>query len=163
MVSRKTFRDWKPNEFVHQPVTPAEVLPEDATLTGVRWSVVSDGGWASIDENGLLTGDTSGMVTVIVSAKDDSGEKDMMDIHVSWPEGISEYSVKTLQVYPNPAVNELNVVLLQENSRVSIFNSMGQKIDEVLVTGTEHMFDVSSYASGIYYVKSGNSVAKFIK
>ena len=29
MESRKTFRDWKPNEYVHQPVTPAEVLPED--------------------------------------------------------------------------------------------------------------------------------------
>ena len=29
MESRKTFRDWKPNDYVHQPVTPAEVLPED--------------------------------------------------------------------------------------------------------------------------------------
>jgi transposase len=29
MESRKTFRDWKPNEYVHQPVTPTEVLPED--------------------------------------------------------------------------------------------------------------------------------------
>ena len=29
MESRKTFRDWKPNEYVHRPVTPTEVLPED--------------------------------------------------------------------------------------------------------------------------------------
>jgi len=29
MDSRKTFRDWKPNEYVDQPVTPTEVLPED--------------------------------------------------------------------------------------------------------------------------------------
>jgi transposase len=29
MESRKTFRDWKPNEYVHRAVTPTEVLPED--------------------------------------------------------------------------------------------------------------------------------------
>jgi transposase len=29
MESRKMFRDWKPNEYVHRPVTPTEVLPED--------------------------------------------------------------------------------------------------------------------------------------
>jgi transposase len=29
MESRKTFRSWKPHEYAHQPVTPAEVLPED--------------------------------------------------------------------------------------------------------------------------------------
>ena len=29
MEPRKTFRQWSPNEYVHQPVTPAEMLPED--------------------------------------------------------------------------------------------------------------------------------------
>jgi len=29
METRKTFRDWKPNEYVHESVTPAELLPED--------------------------------------------------------------------------------------------------------------------------------------
>lgn len=29
MESRKLFRDWKPNEYVQQPITPAEILPED--------------------------------------------------------------------------------------------------------------------------------------
>jgi transposase len=29
MEPRKTFRPWSPNQYVHQPVTPAEILPED--------------------------------------------------------------------------------------------------------------------------------------
>jgi transposase len=29
MEPRKTFRPWTPNEYAHQPVTPASVLPED--------------------------------------------------------------------------------------------------------------------------------------
>ena len=29
MELRKTFRPWNPNQYVHQPVSPAEVLPED--------------------------------------------------------------------------------------------------------------------------------------
>ena len=29
MESRKTFRDWKPNEYAHDPVIPAVVLPEN--------------------------------------------------------------------------------------------------------------------------------------
>jgi len=29
MEPRKTFRPWSPNEYVHQPVTPAEIVPEN--------------------------------------------------------------------------------------------------------------------------------------
>jgi hypothetical protein len=29
MEAQKKFREWKPEEYVDRPVTPAEVLPED--------------------------------------------------------------------------------------------------------------------------------------
>ncbi len=76
---------------------------------------------------------------------------------------ISQNKLNTLKVYPNPAVNELNVVLTSENSTVTVYNSLGMIVDEVTVTGNTHKFDVSSYASGIYFVKTVDSVAKFIK
>jgi len=141
----------------------AEVLPEDADYTGVRWSVEPGTGWASIDENGLLTGDTAGTVTVVASAKDDSQQMGTLDITVSWPEGIEQQKVSALKLYPNPAVNQLNVELPTLNATVSIYNSVGQKMEEVNVTGTKHSFDISSYAKGIYFVRTGDSVAKFIK
>ena len=66
-------------------------------------------------------------------------------------------------VYPNPADQELNIVLRTENSMVLIYNSVGVKMDEVLVSGTEHNFDISSYPAGIYFVRTDNAVSKFIK
>ncbi|MCK4748889.1 MAG: Ig-like domain-containing protein, partial [Bacteroidales bacterium] len=38
----------------------AEVLPLEADYPAVKWSVVNGPGWASIDENGLLTPDSAG-------------------------------------------------------------------------------------------------------
>ncbi len=140
----------------------AEVLPADALLTGVRWSVVNGTGEATIDASGVLTGVTAGVVTVVASAKDDSGVTGVKDVTVGVT-GISQKSVNTLKVYPNPAVNELNVVLNAENSTVSIYNGVGQKMDEAVVFGSEYKFDISSYAAGIYFVKTGTSIAKFIK
>ena len=141
----------------------ATVTPEDATLTEVRWSVEPVTGFATIDESGLLTGDSVGRVNVIASAKDDSEVWNMKEVTVTWPEGIESHGVNTLKLYPNPAVNELTVVLGTWNGRVSIYNSTGQKIEEVVVDGIEHRFDVSGYADGVYFVKSGNAVTKFVK
>ncbi len=119
-------------------------------------------GWASIDAAGLLTADSAGVVTVVAMAKDDSGVTEVMDVTIGGT-GISQQSVTTLKVYPNPAVNELNVVLTSENSTVSIYNSVGQKMDQVLVSGSEYKFDISNYTAGIYFVKAGTSIAKFVK
>ena len=139
------------------------VTPAEATLTDVKWSVVNGTGEATIDETGMLTGVAAGIVTVVATAKDDSGVTGVMDVTVGGGVGIDQQRVEALRVYPNPAVNELNVVLGSENTRVSIYNGVGQRIEELVVSGTEHKFDISSYAAGIYFVKTGTSVAKFVK
>ena len=110
----------------------------------------------------MLTGDTAGIVTVVATAMDDSGVTGVMDVTVGTV-GISQQSVETLKVYPNPAVNELNVVLNSENTSVSIYNAVGQRMEQVVVSGSEYKFDISSYAAGIYFVKTGTSIAKFVK
>jgi hypothetical protein len=141
----------------------AAVSPGNATLTDVRWSVVNGTGEATIDASGMLTGVAAGVVTVVASAKDDSGVTGVMDVTVGSSVGIAPRSVETLRVYPNPAVNELNVVLNAENTSVSIYNAVGQRMEQVVVSGTEYKFDISSYAAGIYFVKTGTSIAKFVK
>lgn len=72
-------------------------------------------------------------------------------------------SLETFKVYPNPAVNKLHVEFTKANQRVAIYNSVGVKMDEAMVTGTHHMFDVSRYAKGMYIVRSENGVMKFVK
>ncbi|MFH0756583.1 MAG: Ig-like domain-containing protein [Bacteroidota bacterium] len=141
----------------------AEVLPASADYQAVKWSVVSGTGTASISPEGLLSGESGGTVTVVASAVDDSHVKGEKVIIVNWPAGVRQNSVKTLMVYPNPAVSELNVVLTRENSTVTIYNSVGMKMDEVVVKGTEHKFDISQYAAGIYFVRTDNAVSRFVK
>ncbi len=140
-----------------------DVSPAEATLTGVRWMVEPGSGYATIDENGLLTADTAGSVTVKAMAKDDSGVMGIHQVEITWPLGMSQSKVSTIDLYPNPADHELNVLLTTENSRVTIYNSVGMKMDEVVVRGTEHRFDISRYAAGIYFVRTENAVSKFVK
>jgi hypothetical protein len=141
----------------------AEVLPEEADYRSVKWSVVNGTGGASIDANGLLTPESVGGVTVIASAVDDSEVKGELEVTIGWPAGISRAETNSLKVYPNPAASELNIVLARENCTVSIYNSVGMKMEEVLVRGTEHKFDISGFAPGIYYIRSDNAVTKFVK
>ncbi len=140
----------------------AVAAPSNATLTEVRWSVVNGTGEATVDETGLVTGVADGIVTVVATAKDDSGVTGVMDVTVGVV-GISQQSVETLRLYPNPAVNELNVVLTSENTSVSIYNAVGQRMEQLVVSGTEYKFDISSYAAGIYFVKTETAIAKFVK
>ena len=72
-------------------------------------------------------------------------------------------SLETLLVYPNPANDKLHVNLTSANSRVIIYNSVGMIMEEAEVVGNHHIFDVSRYTPGMYFVKANNSVAKFLK
>ncbi len=141
----------------------AAVLPADALYTTVRWSVVNGTGKATIDAAGLLTAEKNGTVSVVATAKDDSGIKGMMEITLSGQVGVAQNSIKAVKVYPNPAVNELTVVLTANNAKVAIYNSVGKKMEEVIVNGTQHKFDVSRYAKGLYFVKANDTVVKFMK
>ena len=69
----------------------------------------------------------------------------------------------TFEIYPNPADTKLHISLNTENTIVAIYNSVGVKMEEVLVPGTHHIFDVSRYTKGLYFVKANNSVMKFVK
>lgn len=72
-------------------------------------------------------------------------------------------AMESFRVYPNPASSYLNVELSTINSRVAIYNSVGVKMDEAVVSGNRHSFDVSRYAKGLYFVKANGAVIKFIK
>jgi hypothetical protein len=141
----------------------AAVLPADADYQDVIWSVMPGTGDASITEDGLLTGDSTGTVMVIATASDDSNVKGTYDVAVGYGVGVPQIRTQTLKLYPNPAVDAINVVLSIENNTVTIYSSVGKLMEKVLVTGTEYKFDISNYAPGIYFVKTGNEIGKFVK
>jgi hypothetical protein len=140
----------------------AVVTPGDATLTDVRWMVEAGTGGASVDETGLVTPDSVGTVMVKAMAKDDSKVYGMYELEITFGVGVEDKSVSTLKVYPNPAVDVLNVVS-EPNSTVAIYNSVGAKMDEAFVSTSEHRFNISSYPAGVYFVRNGKAIAKFVK
>ena len=58
----------------------------------------------------------------------------------------------------------LTVDRLPENAKVTIFDSVGRMVKEVVTTQDRADFNVSSYARGVYFVRVNNEpVLKFVK
>lgn len=80
------------------------------------------------------------------------------------------------KVYPNPAINEISVLVSKESihgaNSINIYNNQGLLVLSEDVDSNpgvlRHTFDISNLASGIYYVKimseeGGNTAIPFIK
>lgn len=78
----------------------------------------------------------------------------------------NSFSESAVRLYPNPidGSNMLTIDRLPADARITIFDSLGRKVTEVVATKDRADFNVSSYARGVYFVKVNNdSVMKFIK
>jgi endo-1,4-beta-xylanase len=84
----------------------AVVLPENATHPYYTWSLTPDG-LAEIDTSGLLIAIAKGKVTVIATAKDESGVTGTLDITIIEKATITldNLDYEKILVYPNPSVN----------------------------------------------------------
>lgn len=79
--------------------------------------------------------------------------------------GINELVLPTrLIVYPNPTKDVLNIKLLTfEMQTAYIYNSQGEEIDSFYMQNIEHKLDISNYKIGIYLIRIGSEVVKFLK
>lgn len=73
---------------------------------------------------------------------------------------IDEFNFSNINVYPNPATNEINLSW-NENESVSIkvYNALGKIMyfNTTINLANKPKIDVSNYASGIYFVKINNT------
>ena len=76
-------------------------------------------------------------------------------------DGVDETVAENIALYPNPAGNSLKID--RENlGNVVIFNALGQKIDEFEADNNELNINTSNYQNGIYVVKIGDKMQKFV-
>jgi hypothetical protein len=70
-----------------------------------------------------------------------------------------------IKLYPNPVQTELTISKIAvANSKVSVYNALGQKLMEKTANGTQAKFDVANLLKGMYFVRfSDGSSQKFIK
>lgn len=66
-----------------------------------------------------------------------------------------------ISVYPNPTNNVLHVELTQPEA-IEVYNMLGALLARYEASQT-HSIDVADYAQGVYLVKAGNSIKRFVK
>ena len=122
--------------------------------------------------------------TLIVAAQVDyapgtfvqSDEDDAFDNHYtgftfdindlfSWYDGMPENGSNNqnvhMDIYPNPAVDRLNVTLSQ-NAEIVIYNIMGQQVMSMEGHAGANSINIDNLTSGIYFVNAGSDTQKFI-
>ena len=87
-----------------------------------------------------------------------------IDICVVVPTGINDIKQAEIKVYPSPAEKYIYVDSDSWNkSDIIITNILGQVVKDISFEGTRTSIDVADLKSGIYFVKSGDSVVIFVK
>ena len=78
----------------------------------------------------------------------------LLDIKVVITTGIEEWDESLFSVYPNPVQNILNVNC-KDIEQVSLFNTVGQKIESLSTEGRENIqIDLSGLPSGMYILQA---------
>lgn len=75
---------------------------------------------------------------------------------------VGELEMSSLNVYPNPATNNI-VVDVQKDAEVQILDMTGCVVMNVNAAEGENSINVSDLESGVYFVKMNGSVVKFVK
>ena len=69
-----------------------------------------------------------------------------------------------VSIYPNPANNELKLILPIEPVKVGIYSLYGSLLNEVMADSIQEVaIDTSSYANGTYFVRLSSTSLNLIK
>jgi len=69
-----------------------------------------------------------------------------------------------IELYPNPAYNELNITATDMIKEVSISNIFGQRVFDRSYQADQASIDVADLPVGVYFVRiNGSEVRKFVK
>ena len=149
----------------------ATVLPANATNSSYTWSV-KNSSVGTISSTGLLTAISDGIDTVVATATDGSGVFGFKVVTISnQGNGINLiYQYNNIIIYPNPAVNEVNIDFSKANLLpcfITISDIRGRVIKEISEIVKNQKIDISSLENGLYFItlSSGKQhlTYKFVK
>ena len=73
---------------------------------------------------------------------------------------VSESENNAFSIFPNPTTDYITIETDNENNNIEIYDLMGIKQLEMPYS---KRIDVSALSSGVYFVKCGSKVIKFVK
>jgi hypothetical protein len=102
-------------------------------------------------------------VTTVNKAGQESEPSEILEIETNFI-GIVVVNKTIFKIFPNPASDILNIETeLKENTNVEIYNISGIRIAAQVITDNISSINISKLTSGLYFIKVGNSVQKFVK
>ncbi|HOT14848.1 MAG TPA: Ig-like domain-containing protein [Bacteroidales bacterium] len=132
----------------------ATVTPDNAVSKEVSWSIESGSDVASVSESGLVTPLKAGNVTIKAVAKDGSGISSTFALEVKSNVAVGSTSVATASIWPNPAMDLVQVKCENEISSLEVLNNVGQIVLKVAnINSNNSSANISNLNSGIYFMK----------
>lgn len=136
----------------------ATITPTNATDATVVWSVRQDTGEATIDQSGLLTGLSAGMITVLATASDASATVGELEIEVNTAAilGLQPIQKAQLVIYPNPVTHAFKVDADHIDIRsIELINLNGEVV--LKTTETNEAIAVADLPNATYIVSAVTS------
>ncbi len=146
------------------------IVPDDSVDLGPdhefceedSWSITLDAGagyssyvWNTGDTSRLLTVSSPGTYSVIALTDKQCSVADTVEItEVPCVSGIDNATMTEVEIFPNPATNELTVRFGQLfNGQLMIYSFDGKVVRTENVQGNQAMLDVSSIQPGTYLIR----------
>lgn len=132
------------------------VEPIDADNQNIKWTS-SDTALAKVDNYGEVSTLKRGNVT-ITATTEDGGYSDSCNIEISNVMNLENETV--LAIFPNPTSDFINIFSEDYNSKIEIFNHLGET---VLTTENNSQIYVGDLIRGVYYLRLGNKTQMFVR
>ncbi len=83
-------------------------------------------------------------------------------MHQRDQEGIDEGQMLVSNVYPNPVVNTVNVIVSRDTKAV-LYDQTGRQVGEFSLRQGQNTIDMSRHTTGVYILRTEGSVCKIVK
>ncbi|GAA0871815.1 hypothetical protein GCM10009117_09610 [Gangjinia marincola] len=71
------------------------------------------------------------------------------------PLSVDENSILEMDIFPNPAIDRLNISSVENIRDIAIINTLGQTVLKKVINAQETSIDVSGLATGMYFINAG--------
>ena len=101
-------------------------------------------------------------VIITYASGDTSGEIDMESVIIKFSESTGIDAIGTYQ-YNGIVDGVINVGNIADGTPIVVYNTSGSVVASVKSAGSNTQIDINGQSSGIYILKAGNQVVKFMK
>jgi hypothetical protein len=126
----------------------------------VNWSIVPVSGNATISSNGVVTPTSNGIIYAKAVSVTQPNMMDSMRIVITnYYTDIASIEENNIEVYPNPIINEINIVIndiTNDKTSVNIYNTLGQLIISENIKSNHKKINTSNLSNGVYIIELKN-------